>query len=360
MKPDSNVNDPRGGVGMSLKSPWARRYSIMRLQSIRVGIHTIRAAWSDELSDRAATLTYHSMLSLFPALLIAMAVLGLLEPRSADSIAEAARRLGPGDSRVALVESIQHLQPSANWSGPVAIIGFVSAIWTVSSYLGAFIRAANSLYGVSENRSAARMVGLRLLLSVLLVISIVGIVVGLALTAGVATRVGGSLHITTTVLTVWRILRWPVLALIASVALALLYWVAPNIAGQRIRWLTPGSLLAVATWIAGSACLAFYADRFDSFNRLYGSLAAAVIVLVWMWLSNFALLLGAVIDSQISRQRLLAGTSTGEAHDSPVTEMIVAPDHDRSSGRSGLRGVVVGNGVGAVEGWQHAFHKDQG
>ncbi|MFB8005813.1 YihY/virulence factor BrkB family protein [Nocardia sp. NPDC056000] len=310
---------------MSLKSPWARRYSIMRIPSIRVGIHTIRAAWSDELSDRAATLTYHSMLSLFPALLIAMAVLGLLEPRSADSIADAARHLGPGDGRAALVESIQHLQPSANWSGPVAIIGFVSAIWTVSSYIGAFIRAANSLYGVSENRSVARTIGLRLLLSVLLVSSIVGIVVGLALTGGVATRIDGSLHLTTTVLTTWRILRWPVLALIASVALALLYWIAPNVAGQRIRWVTPGSLLAVAIWIASSAGLAFYADHFDSFNRLYGSLAAAVIVLVWMWLSNFALLLGAVIDSQISRQRLLAGTSTGEVRDKPFPEMIAAP-----------------------------------
>lgn len=297
---------------MTWKSPWARRYSIMRLPSIRVGIHTIRAAWSDELSDRAATLTYHSMLSLFPALLIAMAVLGLLEPRSADSLADAAGQLGPGNSRAALVDSIQHLQPSATWSGPVAIIGFVSAIWTVSSYLGAFIRAANSLYGVSENRSTARTIGLRLLLSVLLVVSIVLTVVGLAVTAGVATRVGGSLHTTTTVLTAWRILRWPVLALIASVALALLYWVAPNVTDQRIRWVTPGSLLAVATWIVTSAGLAFYADRFDSFNRLYGSLAAAVTVLVWMWLSNFALLLGAVIDAQITRQRLLTEAGAGE------------------------------------------------
>ncbi|MEU0539342.1 YihY/virulence factor BrkB family protein [Nocardia sp. NPDC005978] len=304
---------------MTVKQQWGRRYSIMRARSVRVAIHTVRAAWSDELSDRAATLTYHGMLSLFPALLIAMAVLGLLEPRSAESIAEAAGRLGPADGRTALAESIRHLQPSANWSGPVAIIGLVFAVWTVSCYLGAFMRAANALYGVPESRSAAKTIVLRLVLSVLLVAAIVMVVVGFALTAGVATRVGGSLHVSSTVLDVWRVLRWPLLALIASVVLALLYWAAPNVTGQRLRWLTPGSLLAVATWIAGSLGFAFYADRFDSFNRLYGSLAAAVIVLVWMWLSNFALLLGAVIDSQLSRQRLLRAGG-GEQRESAAVE----------------------------------------
>ncbi|MEU8898621.1 YihY/virulence factor BrkB family protein [Nocardia sp. NPDC048505] len=277
----------------------------MRKRRVRVLVHTARVAWSDEFSDRAATLTYYSMLSLFPALLIAIAVLGMLAPSSSDTLATAAQRLGPDEGRTVLIEAVRHLQETKAWSGPAAIIGIGSAIWTISNYLGAFMRAANALYEVPESRSFARTILLRVALSLLMVAAIVTTVVGFAVTSGAAVHLGEIFGLGDTGLTIWRFAQWPVLACLASAALGLVYWIAPNVRGQRLRWVTSGSVIAVAAWILSSAGLSYYASHFDSFDKVYGSVAAVVIVLIWLWLTNFTLLLGAVIDAQVHRQRRL-------------------------------------------------------
>ncbi|MBB5911201.1 membrane protein [Nocardia transvalensis] len=280
-------------------------YRMLRRAEVRVVWRTVRTAWSDQLSDWAAALTYYSMLSVFPALLIAIVVLSLAGPEPADSLAGAAGRLGPGDGTALLADSIHHLQSVRSLSWPMTVVALLSAVWTVSTYLGAFIRAANALYGVEEKRSIKTTLPLRFALGLAMVIAIVVTVLGFVVTPEVAAHVGRLLGVGSAGLVVWSYVKWPVLALLVSVTLALLYWAAPNVAGQRLRWVTPGSLFAVVVWIAGSAGLSVYASHFGSFNRVYGSLAAAVIFLVWLWLTNFAVLLGAAVDAQISRQRQL-------------------------------------------------------
>ncbi|MEV0248730.1 YihY/virulence factor BrkB family protein [Nocardia sp. NPDC050712] len=281
------------------------KFNLLRRRRVRVLVHTARVAWSDEFSDRAASLTYYSMLSLFPALLIAIAVLSMLGPSSSDTLANAAGRLGPDEGRTVLTDAIQHLQTAKALSGPAAIIGLGSAIWTVSGYLGAFMRAANALYGVPESRPFAKTILLRLALSALMVTAIVSTVVGFAVTSGAAAHLGEAVGLGSTGLRIWGLAKWPVLACLACVGLALVYWIAPNVRGQRLRWVTSGSVIAVAAWILSSAGLSFYASHFDSFDKVYGSVAAVVVVLIWLWLTNFALLFGAVIDAQLHRQRAL-------------------------------------------------------
>ncbi len=290
------------------------RYRMFRRTEVRVLLRTVRAAWSDELSDWAAALTYYSMLSLFPALLIAIVALSIAGPAPADSLAGAAGRLGPGDGTTLISDSIRHLESVKTLSGPMAIVGLLSGFWTVSSYVGAFIRAANALYGVQESRSAWTTLPLRLVLGLMMVAAVVVTVLGFAVTPEIAEHIGNRLGVGSAGLLVWSIVKWPVLAVLVSITLALLYRVAPNTAGQRLRWLTSGSFIAVAIWIAGSAGLAVYAAHFDSLDRVYGSLAAAVVLLMWLWLTNFAILLGAVIDAQLSRDKVgrVGGISQAE------------------------------------------------
>ncbi|WP_228823489.1 YihY/virulence factor BrkB family protein [Nocardia blacklockiae] len=290
---------------MSIGSENGARYRVLRRAEVRLLLRTVRAAWSDELSDWAAALTYYSMLSLFPALLIALVILSVAGPAPADSLAGAAGRLGPDGGKSQLADAIRHLQAVRSLSGPMAAAGLLSAIWTVSTYLGAFIRAANTLYGVQENRSKWTVVPLRFVLGLVLVTAVVVTAFGFAVTPEVAAGAGRLLGVGSAGLLVWSIVKWPLLAFLVSLTLALLYWAAPNTAGQRLRWPTSGSLIAVLIWIAASAGLSVYAAHFNSFNRIYGSLAAAVIVLVWLWLTNFAILLGAVVDAQLNRQRRL-------------------------------------------------------
>ncbi|MBF6175303.1 YihY/virulence factor BrkB family protein [Nocardia blacklockiae] len=291
------------------------RYRVLRRAEARVFVRSVRAAWSDELWDWAAALTYYSMLSVFPALLITLVLLSVAGPEPGDSLAGAAGRLGPDGGTTLLADSVRHLQAVKGLSGPMAVVGLLSAVWTVTTYVGAFIRAANALYGVQESRSMWRTLPLRLLLSVVMVCAVVVTVLGFVVTPGVAAHAGELVGVGSAGLVVWSIVKWPLLALLVGSMLALLYGMAPNVHGQRFRWLTAGSLIAVLVWIAGSAGLSIYAAHFGSFNRVYGSLAAAVIFLMWLWLTNFAVLLGAAVDAQVVRERSLR-----EAREHPESE----------------------------------------
>lgn len=275
---------------------------MLRRAEARVAVRTLRAAWSDQLSDWAAALTYYSMLSLFPALLLTVAVLGLAGPEPTGALAGAAGHLGPEGSGTLLADSVRHLQQIRAWSAPIAIAGLVSGLWTASGYIGAFIRAANALYGVVESRSRPQTILLQLSFSAMLILMLVVTGIGFVVTNGMAGRFGGFFADLPFVHGAWAILEWFVLALVVSFALSLLYWVAPNVPGQPFRWPSAGSSMAVALWLAGSAGLSFYASHFDSFNKVYGSLAAAVVFLIWLWVTNFAVLLGAVIDAQRARR----------------------------------------------------------
>ncbi|WP_235947095.1 YihY/virulence factor BrkB family protein [Nocardia terrae] len=258
---------------------------------------------ANNLTDWAAALTYYSVLSIFPALIVVTALLGLLGPAATQSLIDTVRSIGPGSGTDLLVNAIRQLQSSRSLSGGVAIAGLGVALWTASGYLGAFIRAANSIYRTPEGRPIWKTLPLRVGLTALMVGIIAVCAIGITFTGSLAGRAGRWLGWGSGAVTTWEIGKWPVLIVLVALVIALLYWAAPNARQYGFRWLTPGSALAVLIWIAASAGFTLYVGFFGSYNKVYGSLAGAVVFLVWLWLTNLAILLGAQFDAELARAR---------------------------------------------------------
>ncbi|GAB2768724.1 YihY/virulence factor BrkB family protein [Amycolatopsis magusensis] len=264
---------------------------------------TVKEFQRDNLTDWAAALTYYSVLSLFPAIIVLSAVLGLLGPGTIQVLIDAAGRMGPGGGTDLLVGAIQELQGSRGLAGPLAIIGLVGALWTASGYVGAFMRASNSIYEVEEGRPLWKTLPLRVGLTTALVLLLAICAAGVVATGGIAERVGQWLGVGSAGVLIWDIAKWPVLALLISLAFALLYWAAPNVRQPGFRWLSPGGVLAVVLWLLASGGFALYVANFGSYNKTYGSLAGVIVFLVWLWISNIAVLLGAEFDAELTRGR---------------------------------------------------------
>ncbi|WP_199853802.1 YihY/virulence factor BrkB family protein [Plantactinospora sp. BB1] len=266
---------------------------------------TLREAQEDNVTDWAAALTYYGVLSLFPALLVLVAVLGLLGDAAVRGVQDVIRDVVPAASaRDILLTAITQVQGSTGTAGLVAALGILGAFWTASGYIGAFSRAANAIYDVPEGRPLARTlllrIGLTALIGLLVLISLVLLVFSGRLSAQVGRRLGvGEAGVTA-----WDIGKWPVLVLLVSLIFAVLYWAAPN-ARQRFRWISPGSVFAVLAWAVVSAGFALYVSYFASYNRTYGSLAGVIVFLVWLWLSNVAILLGAELSAELERERTI-------------------------------------------------------
>ncbi|WP_280266112.1 YihY/virulence factor BrkB family protein [Nocardia wallacei] len=266
----------------------------------------------DNLTDWAAALTYYSVLSIFPGIIVLTSVLGLLGPAAGGSLIDTVRDLGPGTGTQLLVDAIEELQGSRAIAGPLAIVGLATALWTASAYVGAFIRAANSLYETAESRPVWKTVPLRIALTATMVLLLATCTIGVLVTGTIAERAGHWIGVGRAGIQVWDIAKWPLLAVLLSLAIALLYWAAPNARQPGFRWLTPGSVLAVLLWIAASAGFAVYVANFGSYNKTYGSLGGVVVFLVWLWISNIAVLLGAEFNAELARERTIeAGTPEG-------------------------------------------------
>ena len=257
---------------------------------------------SDDMLDWAAALTYYSVLSIFPGIVVLTAVVGLLGQSATDVLIDNIRELAPAGARDTLVQVVEEIQGSASFAGPVAIIGLVTAVWAASGYVGGFIRASNAVYEVAEGRPVWKTLPLRVFLTLAMVLLLSATVVGVALTGDVADRVGRLLGLGSAGVLVWNIAKWPVLAILVALAIALLYWASPNVRQLGFRWLTPGSLLAIGVWVLASLGFAFYVANFASYNKVYGSLAAVIVFLIWLWISNIAILLGAELDAELSRE----------------------------------------------------------
>jgi membrane protein len=265
---------------------------------------TFREFMDDNLPDWAAALTYYSVLSLFPAVIVLASLISLVgDP---DKLADNLRQFAPSQAQDTLVDVVRQLAGSASIAGPVAIIGLLSALWAASGYLGAFIRASNAIYDVEEGRPIWKTVPLRVALTLTMMVLLTVTALGVVLTGGVADRVGRALGLGSTGVAVWDIVKWPVLALLVSLAIAILYWASPNVQQPGFRWITPGSLLAVLVWAAASAGFAIYVANFASYNKVYGSLAGVVVFLVWLWLSNLAIVFGAEFDAELTRGKEIA------------------------------------------------------
>ncbi len=268
---------------------------------------TVKEFQNDELADRAAALTYYGVLALFPALLVLVSLLGLAGKSTIERLLDNVQQLTPGSARDVIADAVEQLQGHSGIGSLMAIVGLVVALWSASGYVAAFIRSANAVYDVPEGRPVWKVLPLRLALTVtLMVLACTGALI-VVFTGGLARRAGSALGIGDSALTVWSIAKWPVLVLLVTMMIALLYWAAPNAKGRGFRWVTPGSLLALVIWMIASGGFAFYVANFASYNKTYGTVAGVIVFLVWLWLTNLAILLGLEFDAELARQRAIAG-----------------------------------------------------
>jgi membrane protein len=265
---------------------------------------TVKEFQTDNLTDWAAALTYYGVLSLFPGILVLLTLIGLAGQNAQQTLIENVRELAPGQLRQVIENGITQLQGGSGTAGVLAIVGVLGALWSASGYIAAFMRASNAIYDVPEGRpiwkTTPLRVGLTLLFAVLLSLCALAVVV----TGSVAEQVGDVIGLGSAAVTAWDIAKWPVLVIVVSLMFALLYWAAPN-AKQGFRWVSPGGVVAVLVWLVASALFAFYVANFSSYNKTYGSLAAVIIFLVWLWISNIALLLGAEFNAELERGRAI-------------------------------------------------------
>jgi membrane protein len=268
----------------------------------------------DNLTDWAAALTYYGVLSLFPGIIVLTAILGLLGPNAIQTVIDNINQLVPGQGKDILVGAIKELAGSRGLAGPLAILGLLGALWSASGYVGAFMRASNAIYGMPEGRPVWKTIPLRIVLTIGIVVLLAACALGVVATGSVARRIGDLIGLGSTGVLVWEIAKWPVIALLVSLAFALLYWVGPNVRLPGFKWLTPGGLLAVVLWVLASAGFALYVANFGSYNKTYGSLAGVIVFLVWLWISNVAVLLGAELDAEVARGRAIeAGREDDQA-----------------------------------------------
>ncbi|MFC8452341.1 YihY/virulence factor BrkB family protein [Kitasatospora sp. NPDC057223] len=261
----------------------------------------------DELPDRAAALTYYSVLAIFPALLVLVSILGVIGRSATDGVLDNLQSLAPGAARDILRNAVHQLQNNGGTSTILMIVGLAGALWSASGYVAAFIRSSNAVYDIREGRPLWKTTPLRLGLTLLLMVLLAASAVIVVFTGPLADRVGRALGVGSTALTAWSIAKWPVLVILVALMIALLYWAAPNVRDRGFRWISPGSLLAVALWMAASAGFALYVANFASYNKTYGTLAGVIVFLVWLWISNLAILLGLEFDAELSRERATEG-----------------------------------------------------
>jgi membrane protein len=260
----------------------------------------------DDLNDRAAALTYYGILSIFPGLLVLVAGLGLLGSSTTDDVVNNLRELAPGPAREMVASGIENVQNSSRTASVVAIIGLAVAFWSASSYVGGFMRAANKIYDVPEGRPIWKTVPIQLAITAVTGLFLAVSALAIVFTGKLAEGAGRAIGIEQQAIRTFDIAKWPVLVVGVALLIALLYWAAPNARQGGFRWITPGSVLAVFTWVVASAGFAFYIAKFDSYNKTYGALGAVIIFLVWLWLTNVAILLGAEFDAELSRARAIA------------------------------------------------------
>jgi membrane protein len=266
---------------------------------------TFKEFKDDNLTDWAAALTYYGVLSIFPALIVLVSLLGLIGSSATQPLIDNLGTVAPGPAKDIFTDAIKNLQGSSGASGVFFIIGLAAAIWSASGYISAFMRASNAIYDMEEGRPIWKTLPVRVGLTVLLMVLTAISAVAVTLSGGLAKQVGNVVGLGDTAIQVWNIAKWPVLVIFVSFMFAVLYWAAPNVKQPGFKWLSPGSVLAVIGWIIASVAFAFYVANFGSYNKTYGALAGPIIFLVWLWISNIMILLGAEFNAEIERGRKL-------------------------------------------------------
>ena len=280
---------------------------------------TISEFSADNLTDWAAALTYYGIVALFPALIALVSILGLVGQSATKPLLDNLGGFAPGPAHQILENTLNGLTQSRGGAGILFVVGLAGALWSASGYIGAFIRASNIIWDVEEGRPIWRTLPLRVVITVTMIVLLAISAIAVVVTGPLADRVGKLIGVGGTFVTVWDVAKWPVLVVVVSFMFSILYYASPNVRQPGFRWVTPGGVLAVISWIVVSAAFGIYVANFGSYNKTYGSLGAIIIFLVWLWLSNVAILLGAELNAELERGRQI------EAGQPPDQEPFLPP-----------------------------------
>ena len=264
---------------------------------------TVTEFSEDNLTDWAAALTYYGLLALFPALIALVSIVGVVADPAATTkaLTQIVTQIGPASAADALAGPIQSITANRSAAGLGLILGLVAALWSASGYVGGFIRASNVIYETPEGRAIWKLRPLQMLVTLITVILAAVVALSLVLTGPIVRAVAAPLGLGPVAVTAWNYAKWPVLIVIVLFIIMLLYYATPNVKLRGFRWVIPGALFALVIWLVASVAFAFYVANFGSYNKTYGTLAGIVIFLVWLWITNAALLLGTELNAERER-----------------------------------------------------------
>jgi membrane protein len=283
----------------------------------RTLVRTVKEFKDDNLTDWAAALTYYAILSLFPAVIALVSILGLVVDRATITrvLTDTISQIGPASAVNTFKGPLNQITGSTSSAGIWLVIGVATALWAASGYTGAFIRASNAIYEREEGRGFFKLRPVQLAITLVLILMAALVVLALIVSGPLAKAVGSAVGLGGTAVTIWNIAKWPVMLVVVMTMLAILYWASPNVKQPGFKWISPGSIAAVVVWLVASALFAFYVANFGSYNKTYGALAGVVVFLVWMWITNLAVLFGAELNAEAERERELAAGVPGARAD---------------------------------------------
>ncbi|MGH2831432.1 MAG: YihY/virulence factor BrkB family protein [Solirubrobacteraceae bacterium] len=264
---------------------------------------TFQEFQADNLTNVAAALTYYGVLSIFPMLIVLVSILGLIGHSATQPLIENLDKVAPGPAKEIFTSAIQNIQKSKGTAGILFLAGLAGGLWSASGYISAFMWASNLIWDVREGRPFWKKIPIRLAVTLLIVLLLTITAVAVVLTGALAQQVGELIGVGHSAVSIWDIAKWPVLLVLVSVMIAILYYASPNVRQPGFRWVSPGSILAVVVWIIASGAFALYVASFASYNKTYGTLGGIVVFLVWLWITNTMILLGAELNAEIERGR---------------------------------------------------------
>ena len=284
--------------------------------------NAFREFMDDDCTDLAASLTYSAVLSLFPAATAVLSLIGVVGDgrKTVDTLLGVASDVGAGSVVNPIRQPLENLA-SSQAAGPALVLGILVALWSASGYIGAFGRAMNRVYEIDEGRPFWKLRPLQMVITLVAVLLVCVIALALVVSGPLAESVGRLIGVGSTLVTVWSIAKWPVIVALVIVIIAILYYATPNVKQPKFRWMSLGAFTALVIWVVASAAFGFYVANFSSYNKTYGTLAGVIVFLLWLWITNLALLFGAEVDSEIERGRQLqAGIAAEEELQLPLRD----------------------------------------
>jgi membrane protein len=261
----------------------------------------------DNITDWAAALTYYGLLSLFPALIALVSILGIFgDPeKTTQTITDVVTQLGPQTAADTFSGPIESITSNRGAAGILFFVGLGAALWSASGYIGAFMRAANVVYETPEGRPFWKLRPLQILVTLVMVLLLAAVALALVLTGPIVDAVAEPLGIGSTATTIWDIAKWPVMLAVVVFMFAVLFFAAPNVRVGGFKRVLPGVVVGLAVWLVASAAFALYVANFGSYDKTYGALGGVVVLLMWFWLTNLSLLLGLELNAELERSREL-------------------------------------------------------